>query len=104
MNNLKQLIHKVPMHTWDAKKGVMKATGWAHSTLQEHYNNPYKKMYAQDAINLRNYFRQFFPCEIDDVIVLYDEKLARKLGMVKLPDGKSPEDVHRATRRRKATA
>lgn len=83
MNKLRELVYSVKGDTREVIKQISKETGINVHTVRAFMREPYRKMYSDDALRLRNFFRQHFPCEIDDIIVLDEEFLPKRLGLVK---------------------
>lgn len=83
MNKVRELVHSVKADTRQVMKDLSSYTGLQMVTIRTYMREPHRSLSAQDAIRMRNFFRQHFPCEIDDVVVLDEVLLPKKLGLVK---------------------
>lgn len=99
MNNVKDLVHSVPKDTREVIKELSLYTGLGLITIRKYIYKPNRIMAADDAIRIRNYFRQFMSCEIDDLITLDEDNLPKRLGMHKATPEmlKKKEDLRRRT-------
>ena len=103
MNNLTHLVYSVKDDTHKVMKDLAAFTGLKVNTIRCHMQQPGKKMFVDDAIRIRNFFRQHFPCEIDDLIQTDDPGILRKKGFVKISEVNAPQKPGRRVRGRNST-
>ena len=78
MNNFKRLIEKTPLDTYQVKQELVIWLGMSYQNLQDYINNPARDPKATTALLARDYFRQHFECEIDDVVEVPISALAKR--------------------------
>lgn len=102
MNNLRQLIYMVPNDTTVVMKDLATYCGLNIQTIRNHMQNARKTMSAEDALRMRNFFRRFFPCEIEDLIKLDDDPITKRLKLVRAQPGQLSGPPERARKSRKS--
>jgi hypothetical protein len=103
MNNLRNMVHRVPEDTRKVVKDLSVHCNLSESAIRKIISNPQRDMMATTAIRAIDYFNQFYPCSIQDLIEIEYQSAARKLKLTK-PSSIILDRKRQTGRKRIATA
>lgn len=104
MNNLKHLIYSVKDNTTKVMKDLAVHCGITLNSVRNHMNDPYRRLSAEDALRMVRFFRKHFECEIDDLIILDDDRVLKKMKLVSLEELQSRPATKKTNARRREKA
>jgi hypothetical protein len=104
MNNLKHLVYSVKDNSTKVMKDLALHCGITLNSVRNHMNDPYRRLSAEDALRMVKFFRRHFECEIDDLIILEDDKVLKKMKLVSIDEVRSRPAAKKTSARRREKA
>jgi hypothetical protein len=104
MNNLKHLVYSVKDNSTKVMKDLALHCGITLNSVRNHMNDPYRRLSAEDALRMLRFFRRHFECEIDDLIILEDDKVLKKMKLVSIDEVRSRPAAKKTSARRREKA